>query len=253
MGFYAYILARPNGVPFYVGKGKGRRWTYGGNAWAKRVARKVQANGGKVNVVIFRAMSEKEAFRMEVDLIAAYGRSELGAGVLCNMTDGGEGLSGVVFSDETRAKISAALSGENNPMFGRRGQGNPLHGKSPSAEVRAKMSAWQIGRKLSPETRAKISAAGVGRKLNPKQKAALAAANAGNKRWLGRKHKAESKAKISAAVSGERHGMYGKSHTAEARRKISEGLMGRPCSEETRAKMSASRKAYFARLKAAGK
>lgn len=247
--FYVYILARPNGVPFYVGKGCGRRWACGGNAWAKRVARKIKASGGDVKIMLFQAGSEKEAFRKEMALVAAYGRADLGTGVLCNLTNGGEGSSGAKMSDEWRAKISAAKMGEKNPMFGRRGTDHPSYGSKPSAASRAKMSASQSRKKLSPETRAKISAAGMGRKLSPEHKAALAAANAGNQRWSGRRHREESKAKISAAVSGEKHGMYGKRHTAEARRKISKGLTGRPCSEETRAKISASRKAYLARLK----
>lgn len=36
-----------------------------------------------------------------------------------NLTDGGEGMSGHHCSDETRAKLSAANSGENHPFFGK--------------------------------------------------------------------------------------------------------------------------------------
>lgn len=48
---------------------------------------------------------------------------------------------------------------------------------------------------------------------------------------------------------GERHPMYGKHHTPEARAKISAAGMGRKFSDESRAKMSAARKAFFERLR----
>ncbi|MBR1645586.1 MAG: GIY-YIG nuclease family protein [Selenomonadaceae bacterium] len=51
-----------------------------------------------------------------------------------NLTDGG---CGDRHTDETRAKLSAANSGENNPMFG----------KKHTPETRAKLSAAQLGNK----------------------------------------------------------------------------------------------------------
>ncbi len=52
-------------------------------------------------------------------------------------------------SPETRAKMSEARRGENNPMYGR----------SHSDETRAKISEAMRGKKRSPETRAKMSEA----------------------------------------------------------------------------------------------
>jgi group I intron endonuclease len=48
-----------------------------------------------------------------------------------NLTFGGEGG---VPTDEVRAKKSRALSGENNPMFGRIGELNPVYGTKKTAE-----------------------------------------------------------------------------------------------------------------------
>jgi group I intron endonuclease len=52
-----------------------------------------------------------------------------------NLTDGGDGGSGYSPSEETRAKLSAASSGENNPFFG----------KHHTAESLAKMSESHLG------------------------------------------------------------------------------------------------------------
>lgn len=71
-----------------------------------------------------------------------------------NLTEGGEGTAGCYPSDETRAKLSIATSGENNPFFGKR----------HTAESIAKMSeshlgntAW-VGRRHRKDSKAKMSA-----------------------------------------------------------------------------------------------
>lgn len=125
--FYTYILARPNGVPFYVGKGMGKRWTLGGNEFSRNVARKVHRAGDKVKVMIFAAADEAAAFRCEVELIAAYGRRDLGTGVLCNLTGGGEGAAGMLLSDVARA---------NRPRrWGGRSQLNTEPESRPPSEI----------------------------------------------------------------------------------------------------------------------
>lgn len=64
----------------------------------------------------------------------------------------------------------------------------------------------------------------------------------------GKKHKEISLEKLRAASSGENNSMYGKNHTEDALRKMSENRKGKgkqPKSEETKAKISAARKKYF--------
>lgn len=102
-----------------------------------------------------------------------------------NMTDGGEGKKGCVVSEETRAKMSKALSGENHPFYG----------KKLSVEHRAKLSAslsganspW-YGKPRSEDTRKKISA-------TLKEKISGA-----NNPFYGKKHSEETKAKLRAAA-----------------------------------------------------
>ena len=51
--------------------------------------------------------------------------------------------------------------------------------------------------------------------------------------FKGRKHSEEAKRKISEAMKGENHPMYGKYHSEEAKRKMSEAVKGRKKSKES--------------------
>ena len=104
---YQYVRAKaskygPVGSPYYIGKGRAKRaWRLGG--------RSVQRPLNKDQVVIVAEMlSETEAFTMETSLILTHGRIDLGTGYLRNRTNGGEGNSGRVISEETRRKMSIA-------------------------------------------------------------------------------------------------------------------------------------------------
>lgn len=78
---------------------------------------------------------------------------------------------GFKHSEEMVAKLSASKKGENNPMFGKKGNDHPSFGKIHSEETLAKMSATQktidrsgakhprLGKTHSEETREKLSIA----------------------------------------------------------------------------------------------
>lgn len=94
MGFYVYIhRKKSNGEVFYVGKGRKRRaWsTEGRNTIWQRITAK---HAWEVEIVESN-LQEWYAFELEKDLIALYGRRDDGYGALANLTDGGEGPSGV--------------------------------------------------------------------------------------------------------------------------------------------------------------
>lgn len=162
--FYTYVWRDAAGVPFYVGKGTGRR------AWhlAKRSAefRAIHAAGGCSVEVVDEFVLESDAHAHEVHLIALYGRRIFG-GSLVNKSDGGEGMAGLVHSAETKAKISAAITGERNPRFG----------KTVSAETRALIAAANIGKTQSVETKGKNRASQLKRFENPEERAKLSEAH----------------------------------------------------------------------------
>jgi hypothetical protein len=68
----------------------------------------------RVKIVYQLAESEEYAFAMERAIISVLGRRNIGTGSLVNLTEGGEGASGVVHSEETKNLIRKV---RNSPEF----------------------------------------------------------------------------------------------------------------------------------------
>jgi hypothetical protein len=145
MDFYVYLHRKAsNGEVFYVGKGKNRRaWSMNGRTeyWH----RVVNKHGLVVEIVLF-GLQEWYAFELETDLIALYGRKDLGEGCLINMADGGEGASGTRRSVETRTRMSKAKKGVVFSDEHRKNLSNANTGKVLSESTKSKMSAYRKGR-----------------------------------------------------------------------------------------------------------
>lgn len=173
--FYVYVFLDPNvnGVfkyedyefeyePFYVGKGSGRRIYKHFNCYVKnmndntykyRKIRHIQSNGKEPIIkMVIEKISEKEAFSIELKLIKIIGRYDKGLGPLTNHTDGGEGNSGRITSEETKKKISESLK-KCDRIYGPRtkehkeymsnilkGRVSPMKGKHQSDEAKKKIS-----------------------------------------------------------------------------------------------------------------
>lgn len=121
--YYTYAYLREDGTPYYIGKGKHDR--------AYRKNRKHRPKSDDKILILKSNLSENEAFKHEIYMIAVLGRKDLGTGILRNRTDGGEGTSNVVRSQQTLIKQSLSKIGNKNPMYGKK---RPEHSKRMSGE-----------------------------------------------------------------------------------------------------------------------
>lgn len=219
--FYAYILRKPCGAPFYVGVGKGDRLLD-----HERDARLPHKRGRKISTI--RAIHadglsvryEAASFHSdwhsaaaeEVALIRQIGRKDRGIGPLCNLTDGGEGAPGAVRSQAARDAVSAAQKGKVLSPETRQLLREANLGKKQSAEAIEKRLIHLRGKKRPPDVAKKVAAA-----------RALA----------GYGHSPEARAKMSASLKGKNTG----TRSAEWRANIAASMVGRAYSDEARAKM----------------
>jgi hypothetical protein len=163
--FYTYAYLREDRTPYYIGKGSSKRVN-------ENKGRPCKKPKDKSRIIFLKQnLTEQEAFKHEIYMIAVFGRKDLRTGILHNKTNGGDGTSGLIKSDETRKKLSEANKGKNNPnygksfseehrrkisesmkgknnhMYGKKGENSPNYGKSPSIETRKKISEIKKGTK----------------------------------------------------------------------------------------------------------
>jgi hypothetical protein len=227
--FYVYVICRPNGTPCYIGKGRGRRWIRHATSSHNPHLANIYKNHG--NLPIYKAaasLTEKQAFQIEISLIAFFGRSP--NGTLVNMTDGGDGTSGPK-TDEHRLAIGIAL--RNSPSAAKRAKNisislkgiqktkNHLHAQSESQKLvwaRLSIEEREHRKRIASET-----SAFAGKNLSQEHREAISNGiltsplNAGRGEKIsnalkGRKRTEEHCLNISLAKNGIKHGSYSQSH-----------------------------------------
>ena len=101
-GEFIYDNLRFQYLPIYVGKGRNSRCTRhiwdcfnpkNKNIYGRLLSKKIRKminNGNYPEIVIFKKdMYEKDAFKLEINLISKIGRRIVGDGPLCNNSSGG--------------------------------------------------------------------------------------------------------------------------------------------------------------------
>lgn len=145
---YAYLDPRKSGnfiygeyvfdfEPFYIGKGYKNRCnehlresSLKESSFKNNKIKKILSLGLapiilKISVNIF----EHDAFDLEKKLIRIIGRYDLGCGPLTNLTDGGDGITGLIKSTEHRHNLSVSSLGKKMSKEARKKISDSLIGK----------------------------------------------------------------------------------------------------------------------------
>lgn len=231
--FYVYgHYTKDTNELFYVGKGVGVR------AWSRDKrsrwwTRTVNKHGLEIKL-LFENLTESEAHDKEMKLIQQHGRRNNNTGILINLTEGGEGISGYKHTESTKRIISNKLSGRTLSEPHKTAISKSNAGKVVSEEERVNMSkrmklvwkreehrknileknksAWTDERKQKQSERRK----GIPLSTNTRNKISI--------KLTGKQLSEETKEKIRKKNSGNTHPMYGKPRSEETKRKMSETM-----------------------------
>lgn len=159
-----------------------------------------------------------------------------------NMTDGGDGVVGLLFSKQHRARISNAAKGrtyseETKALWSKQRRGKSR--KPFNEQWRKNLSIASTGRKASLETRLKLSIAGKGRKHSEETRKKISEGIKSVAHVFGPKI-SELKKDIPRTEHTKqllRLANLGKKHSEETKKKMSESRLGTKRSEETKRKM----------------
>lgn len=172
--YYIYVYFDPTrGLEaFYVGKGTGirshRHLTRTDKHPFTRRIQKMAKQGVIPIIERYEDLTEEAALSLEKALIAEIGRKDLGKGTLLNLTDGGEGTSGRIHTDETKKKIGKKSKERTHSpeIIEKIKNGNT--GKTRSDETRKRMSKSSLGKGKSAEHRLAMSLAQKNRRTKEK-------------------------------------------------------------------------------------
>ena len=146
--YYTYAYLREDRTPYYIGKGEKNR-IY------KKHQKGISVPKDKSRIIFLKQnLTEEDSFKHEVYMIAILGRKDLGTGILRNRTNGGEGHSGYIVSEECRKKRS--LFNKDRKWWN---DGNGNIKKS----IECPGEGWVLG--MSEEHKSRCGLAKKGRKL----------------------------------------------------------------------------------------
>jgi hypothetical protein len=167
---YRHIRLDTN-MPFYIGIGKTINRAYSIKGRSKYWNNIVNKHGYEVEI-LFDNLTWEEACKKEKEFIALYGRHNVNKGLLCNLTDGGDGSLGYIPSQDALLKISNASKGRiKTPEQIDKWKANMNFSKSK--EVREKIRQSLLGKKHSEKRKENQRKAHLGKKLSEETKEKL--------------------------------------------------------------------------------
>lgn len=246
-GYCVYEHWRPDTDQcFHVGKGTRRRpWQASGrNRRHKGIQTKLRKNGIEFEVrIIVDGLTDEQAKKLEMERIRYW--RELGVD-LANYTDGGDGCVGRNPSPETRAKLSASLTGKKHSEETKAKLRKIFSGRkagAPSRETKEKISASNKQHFGRPEVRAILSSRTKSLGIRPPNGEATRFKKGQTPHNKGVPCSEEMKARISAALKGSIPWSKGRIFgppSDESRRRRSEALKGRPRPQWVKDKIAAT-------------
>jgi hypothetical protein len=154
--------------------------------------------------IILDDLTWEQACNKEIEFIKLYGRRDLGLGTLCNLTNGGDGVIGLIWTKDHRDKLSKSLKGRvysnetiNKMSAAQKGKKGIPH----TEEFKNKMREIQTGRKASEESKRKNSERQKGKKVSDETKKKQSEARKGKTRSLETKKKMSNSMKVLNARS----------------------------------------------------
>ncbi len=150
---HIYKLTDLRNGKIYIGQHNGKEKNYfTGGVLSRRIIEKHGKEVFKREIVVegdFNVLLLNELEKHHIRLSAS-NLPEIGY----NLTNGGDGVTGYIFTEEDRRRISERMSGEGNHMYGVHltGEKNPMYGKTHTEEAKRKISennkgnsAWNRG------------------------------------------------------------------------------------------------------------
>jgi group I intron endonuclease len=131
---------------------------------------------------------------------------------LNNSTDGGDGVIGLIVSEETRKKLSKASKGRKMSEVVKKKISESLKGKIVSEETKEKLKLINFGKKFSEETKQKMSSSKKNYVYTESQKKKMSESATGRKHTKQTLEKLSQKIEVYNYFTGEYIGIFN-SHT----------------------------------------